>query len=311
MVVHHGYENIKFISPFVTMGIFDGVHLGHKSLLKRLVLKAEAEKGESVVITFNPHPRLVLQEKHTELSFLSTIEEKTELLREAGIAHLIIVGFNKSFSNISADEFIQKVLVGKLHMKYLIIGHDHHFGREGEGSFETIKQCSKSLNFIVEQVEGLKSSEGVVSSSSIRKALLNGKLDKANNWLGYNYFLNGKIVEGKKIGRDIGFPTANIEPDYEYKLIPADGVYAVIVRFEGIDFPGMLNIGINPTIDKSDGLRSIEVHIFNFDQNIYGREIKVSFIKRLRDEIKFDNIEDLKKQMYKDKEYTLGLLGLA
>jgi riboflavin kinase/FMN adenylyltransferase len=310
MIVHNGFENLDLCSPVVTMGIFDGVHRGHRSLLDTLVLRAAQEKGDPVVITFNPHPRLVLEKNHSGLSFLSTITEKTKLLSEAGIGHLVIIEFNKSFSDIGACDFIQKVLVEKIKTRHLIIGYDHHFGAKGEGNFKTIKQCAKSFNFTVEKVEGLNSAEGPVSSSSIREALLKGRLEEANNWLGYNYSINGRIVEGKKIGRSLGYPTANIKPDYEYKLIPADGVYAVMVRINEADLPGMLSIGKNPTINSGDDSRTIEVNIFNFDKDVYGSSIKVTFRKRLRNEIRFGSIEQLVRQMNRDKEQAMIILGL-
>lgn len=308
MIIHEGYENLDLVSPVVTLGIFDGVHLGHRSLLNTLILRACEEKGESVVITFNPHPRLVLQHNHKGLSFLSTENEKASLLREAGIDHLIVIEFNKSFSNMEACEFVHKVLAEKIKTRHLIVGYDHHFGKSGAGNFEMIKKCAQSLNFIVEQVKGLQSSSGVVSSTAIRKALLGGKLDEANNWLGYSYSIYGRIVEGKKIGRSLGFPTANIKPDYEYKLIPGDGVYAVIVKLDGKNFPGMLSIGKNPTVNSENTNRTIEVHILNFDYDIYGRDITVVFRKRLRDEIRYDSLEELTRQMNRDKEQTLKLL---
>ncbi len=309
MIIHEGYENLDLVSPVVTLGIFDGVHRGHRSLIDALILQARSDKGESVVITFDPHPRLVLEQNHERLSFLSTTDEKAGLLREAGIDHLIIVEFNKSFSNMEACEFVHKVLAEKVKTRHLIVGYDHHFGKRGEGTFEMIKECAQSLNFIVEQVTGLQSSGGVVSSTAIREALLEGRLEEANNWLGYSYPLSGRIVEGRKIGRSIGFATANIKPDYEYKLIPGDGVYAVMVNLDGRSFPGMLSIGRNPTVNKENGTRTIEVHIINFDEDIYGREITIEFRKRLRNEIRFDNLEQLSRQMVLDKEQTLKLLA--
>lgn len=309
MIIHDGYEKLDLVSPVVTLGIFDGVHRGHRSLLDTLVSRAGEEEGESVVITFNPHPRLVLQHDHKGLSFLSSIDEKARLLRKAGIDHLIIIDFNKSFSNMDACEFVHKILAEKVKTRHLIVGYDHHFGKGGEGNFEMIKKCAQSLNFIVEQVTGLQSSGGVVSSTAIREALLGGRLDEANNWLGYSYSLDGRIVEGKKIGRSIGFPTANIKPDYEYKLIPGDGVYAVMVRLDGTNYPGMLSIGMNPTVNSDSNIKSIEVNILNFDKDIYGRDITVVFCKRIRNEIKFENIEQLVQQMNRDKDQTLRLLS--
>ena len=308
MIIHEGYENLNLVTPVVTIGIFDGVHRGHRTLLDCLVSRAREAKGESVVMTFSPHPRLVLEQNRVNLSFLTTMEEKKVLLENANVDHLVIIDFNKKFSKLQACDFIKEVLVEKIGTKHLIIGYNHHFGRRGEGDFNTIKQCAESLDFRVEQVQGFHTEEGAISSSSIRDALLKGRLDEANRWLGYSYSINGTIVEGRKIGRSIGFPTANIEPDYKYKLIPAYGVYAVDVLLDGIRHPGMLSIGLNPTVNKDAGTRSIEVNILNFDEDVYGRSISVIFRKRLRDEIKFDNTEQLAEQMEVDKRYTLRLL---
>ena len=309
MIVHEGYENIKLVKPIVTLGIFDGVHRGHRSLLDKLVLRAREEKGESVVITFSPHPRLVLEKDHLNLSFLTTLEEKKTLLEKANVDHLIILEFNKAFSNIHACDFIKNILVMKLGTTHLIIGYNHHFGWGGEGDFNTIKLCSESLNFRVEQVQGFLTEEGAISSSLIRKALLKGQIDEANSLLGYSYSVTGTVVGGKQIGRLIGFPTANIKPDDEFKLIPGNGVYAVDVKLGGKSFPGMMSIGTNPTVNSDLRLRSIEVHILNFDEVVYGKKITVTFRKRLRDEMKFDNTEQLTEQMGIDKMNTLKLLS--
>lgn len=310
MLVHDGYEDLNLIAPVATLGIFDGVHQGHKALLDHLVKRAGELKGESVVITFSPHPRYILERNNMDLSLLTTMEEKTVLLRNAGIDHLIVIEFNEQFSKINACDFIQKILVEKIGIKNLIIGFNHHFGWRGEGDFSTIQKCSETLNFKVEQILGYHSGESAISSSSIREALLNGRLDEANNWLGYSYFLGGKVVEGRKIGRRIGFPTANILPDSKFKLIPANGVYAVEANIENIKYPGMLSIGSNPTVNSDFSIRSIEVHIFNFDNDIYGKKISVAFRKRLRDEKKFDNIDQLRQQMELDRLVTLQLLSL-
>lgn len=308
MVIHYGYENLKLRNPVVTMGIFDGVHKGHRALLDFLVLRARDLKGESVVLTFSPHPRLVLEQNPGNLSFLTSIEEKMILLGKANIDHLVIIEFNKVFSNISACDFVNDILVGKIGTKHLIIGYNHHFGRKGEGDLNTIKQCAESLDFIVEQVTAFKSEEVTISSSLIREALLTGKLDEANKWLGYFYSLKGKVIKGRQIGRSIGFPTANIEPDYPFKLIPSNGVYAVEVELDGKIFPAMMNIGTNPTVNDDNSARSIEVHILDFNQDIYDKEIIVIFRKRLRDEIKFKSTMQLTEQMKLDKEQTLQLL---
>jgi riboflavin kinase/FMN adenylyltransferase len=309
MILHEGFENLDLGNPVVTLGIFDGVHRGHRTLLDRLVLSAKESKGESVVITFSPHPRLVLDRNRKRLSFLTTMEEKVTLLEMANIDHLIIVEFTKKFSRIPACDFIKEVLLRKIRTRHLIIGYNHHFGRNGEGDYSTIKQCIESLDFIVDQVQGFQTGEGAVSSSLIRDALLNGMLDDANNWLGYYYSLSGTIIKGRQIGRTIGFPTANIKPDYQYKLIPGNGVYAVEVKLDRATYPGMMSIGSNPTVNNDPGKRSIEVNILNFTGDIYGRTISVVFRKRLRDEIKFDNTAQLAEQIKLDKQQVLQLLA--
>ena len=308
MIVHEGYENINIVRPVVTLGIFDGVHRGHRTLIDSLVSRAREAKGESVVITFSPHPRLVLEKGDLNLSLLTTMEEKKVLLEKANVDHLIILEFNKEFSKIQACDFIKDILVKKIGTKHLIIGYNHHFGRRGEGDFSTIKQCSESLDFRVEQVQGFLTEEGTISSSLIRQELLMGKLDEANSLLGYYYTVTGTVVSGKQIGRSIGFPTANIKPDDKYKLIPGNGIYAVEVQIDGVNYQGMLSIGSNPTVNTDTRIRSIEVHILDFKKDIYGKKITVIFRKRLRDEKKFDNIEQLAKQLELDKQNTIRLL---
>jgi riboflavin kinase/FMN adenylyltransferase len=264
--------------------------------------------GESVVITFSPHPRLVLEQNNKNLSFLTTMDEKVVLLGKANVDHLIIIEFNTAFSKIPACDFIKEILFKKIGTKHLILGYDHHFGRRGEGDFNTIKKCSEELELIVEQVQGYQTEEGAISSSSIRDALSKGKIDEANNLLGYSYSVSGTVIEGRRIGRTIGYPTANINPHSRYKLIPSTGVYAVEVSLDETFYPGMLSIGSNPTVNEDVNKRSIEVHILNFDNDIYGRNISVFFRKRLRDEKRFDNLTQLKEQMGRDKEDTLQLL---
>ena len=308
MVIDAGYENLNLTDPVVTLGIFDGVHCGHMVLLDRLVSCATERKVESVVVTFSPHPRMILEQNNRELSFLTTMEEKKKLLEKAKIDHLIIIEFNLQFSKIPACDFIKDILIEKIGAKHLIIGYNHHLGKKGEGDFNTIKQCSEKYNFTVEQVKGVQADGRIVSSSLIREALLKGYIDEANRWLGYSYSVSGTVIEGRKIGRSIGFPTANINPNSQYKLIPCNGVYAVEVSFNGRVYPGILNIGTNPTVNNDTKLRSIEVHILNFDKDIYGEDISVNFRKRLRDEQKFDNVEQLTEQMRRDKQDALRLL---
>ena len=308
MLIHEGYDNLTLGAPVATLGIFDGVHRGHRTLLDRLVLRAKQEKAESVVVTFSPHPRLVLEQKNINLTFLTTIEEKIELLSKVSIDHLIIIKFTPEFSNIPACDFLKDILVGKIGTKLLVIGYDHRFGRRGEGDFNTITQCAKDLDFRVEQVEGYHTDDGVISSSLIRGALLKGNIVKANGWLGYPYSVSGQIIEGQKLGRKIGFPTANIKPTSEHKLIPANGVYAVEVQLGNNILKGMLSIGSNPTVNDDRSLRSIEVNILDFDENIYGKVITLIFRNRLRDEKKFGTLEELVEQMELDKRDTLRLL---
>lgn len=308
MIIHEGYDNLKIGSPVVTLGIFDGVHRGHRLLLDALVKKAHETGGESVVITFSPHPRLVLEQNHRDLTFLTTPGEKQELLRRAGIDHLVIMEFNSEFSSIPACDFVRDILVAKIGARYLIVGYDHHFGKSREGDYETIKQCSGLFDFRVEQIQGLRTGDGAISSTSIREALLTGRLDDANDLLGYNYSITGTIIEGRKIGRSIGFPTANIHPE-AFKLIPANGVYAAEVIIDKQSYPGMMSIGTNPTVNSASEFRSIEVNILNFERDIYGSGITVIMRKRLRDEKKFKNIDQLVAQMLLDKAETLKLFA--
>jgi riboflavin kinase/FMN adenylyltransferase len=307
MIIHKGFENLNLITPVVTLGIFDGVHLGHKTLLNHLVARAKEEKGESVVITFSPHPRLVLDKNRSNLSFLTTMEEKMVLLEATKIDHLVIIEFNNEFGNTPACDFIKEVLVEKIGTKHLLIGYNHHFGRNGEGDFDMVKKCTEELDFNVERMKSFSTGNSIISSSLIRQALLAGKPDEANSWLGYPYSVSGTVIEGRHIGRSIGFPTANIRPDYQYKLIPGNGVYAVEVKLGGLSYPGMLSIGSNPTVNKDPGIRSIEVHVLGFDEDIYGKVISVIFRKKLRNEMKFENTDQLARQIMLDKKEVLLL----
>jgi riboflavin kinase/FMN adenylyltransferase len=309
MVIYYGYENLKLVRPVVTLGIFDGVHRGHRALLDYVVLRAKETKGDSVVITLSPHPRLVLTEANEEIAYLTTLEEKIILLGETDINHLVIIEFTSEFSSMSACDFVQNVLVEKLSTNHLIIGYDHHFGRHAEGNYDTIKQCAESLDFKVENIEGISSVSGIISSTAIREALLGGRLEEANNSLGYDYSLKGMIVEGRRLGRSIGFPTANVKPVDEHKLIPCNGVYAVMVQLDGNWMPGVLSIGFNPTVNKRIKSRTIEVHVFDFEKEIYGAEITVAFRYRLRDEARFETIGQLVHQMELDRQQAMRLLS--
>jgi riboflavin kinase / FMN adenylyltransferase len=308
MIIHYEYENLNLKNPFVTVGVFDGVHLGHRALLDQLVFRAKKTGGESVVITFNPHPRLVLSEKTDEPFSLSTFDEKKRLLEQFGIDHLIIMNFTRELSNMDAADFIREILVGKIGVKHLIVGYDNHFGKGKGGDFKKIRDCSELYNFEVEQVDGIYTQEGIISSTAIREALLKGRVEDAGRWLGYNYTITGTVVEGRKIGHKLGFPTANIKPSDIFKLIPANGVYAVEVMFDKVKLPGMLSIGYNPTVTNDRTKRSIEVNIFGSDKDLYEQTITAIFRFWLRDERKFENTEQLTGQMKLDKEVALRLL---
>jgi len=308
MIINEGYDKLNLKHPFVTVGVFDGVHLGHRAILDHLASTAKKQGGESVVITFDPHPRLVLSGKTEGLFFLSSLDEKKKLLAESGIDRLIIMSFTRDLGNMEACDFIRKILVEKIGVKHLIVGYDNHFGRGKGGDFKRMCECAELYDFEVEQVDGVYAQEGIISSTSIRDALLKGRLEDANRWLGYNYAITGKVVEGRKLGRSLGFPTANIKPCDIFKLIPADGVYAVEVMLDNKRVPGMLSIGFNPTINKDKSGRSIEVNIFDFDMDLYGSTITTIFRFRLRDERRFENIEELTEQMKLDKQLALRLL---
>jgi riboflavin kinase/FMN adenylyltransferase len=308
MIIHKGYEQLNIPNPVVTLGIFDGVHRGHKALINRLVVKAITLKGESVIITFHPHPRLILSANSNDLAFLTSLEEKISLLEKEQVDHLIIIPFDHELSNKEACQFIEDVLVRKIGTKCLIVGFNHHFGRKGDGDIARIKQCAESFGVVVEQVEAYGTDSGVVSSSAIREALLSGKIEAANNLLGYCYFINGTISKGKQLGREIGFPTANIVPEYNNKLIPKDGVYTVDVVTGGLNYSGMLSIGTNPTVNPDRHTHTIEVNIFDFDGEIYNEEICVIFRQRIRDIKKFDNISQLAEQLKNDKKTAIRFL---
>lgn len=301
MKIYQGIEQFeKLEKAVVTTGTFDGVHIGHRTILNRLIEVAKKMKGESVLLTFYPHPRMVLQED-AELRLLNTIDEKTQLLEKAGIDHLIIHPFTKEFSRTTSLEFVRDLLVNKIGTKKLVIGYDHHFGRNREGSFEHLKEYGPVYGFEVEEIPAQDIDDVNVSSTKIRKALVAGDVKTANNYLGHNFQLNGIVVHGNKVGRELGYPTANIDLQNKYKLIPAEGIYAVKVRLEDKSYNGMLNIGRRPTINSGNGEISIEVNIFDFKKEIYGEKIQLELIERIRDEKKFDSKEELIAEMQKDQ----------
>ncbi len=308
MKVYTNIDDFKSIpNPVVTTGTFDGVHLGHQKIISRLKEIAKMENGETVLLTFYPHPRMVLFPDDNELKMLNTQQEKIDLLEHYGIDHLIIYPFTKEFSRLTSVEFVRNILVNTIQTKRLVIGYNHHFGRNREGSFEHLKEYGPLYGFDVEEIPAKDIDSIEISSTKIRNALLSGDVKTANNYLGHPFSITGKVVGGKKLGRTIGYPTANIEINDRYKIIPADGVYAVNVLHNGKLFGGMLNIGNNPTVEGKG--RSVEVNIFNFDQEIYGDDATIIFIERLRDEVKFNGVDQLKEQLSKDKENAIKVLS--
>ena len=293
-------------NPVVTIGTFDGVHIGHQSIFRRMVAEANRLNGETVVITFYPHPRIALGLDSANLKFINTQERKINRIEEAGIDYLVIIPFTREFSSLSSEAFIKDFVVEKTHPVKIITGYDHHFGKDRAGGFELLSKMGKELNFEVEKVDAEEANDVTISSTKIRKLLEAGKVKAANGFLGYEYSITGNVVKGKAIGRDIGFPTANIKVADEYKLIAAVGVYACRVQYMGRMYRGMSNIGFRPTIDHGD--LTIEVNIFDFDQQLYGEEITIYFVDRMRDEHKFENLEALKNQLTRDKVHALKLL---
>ncbi len=309
MIIYRKNSDFKGLRPVVTIGMFDGVHRGHRKLLDSVVLKAKEIDGEAVVITFEPHPRIVLSQEENGLSFLTSLDEKIDLLKEAGIEHLIVLEFTERLSRMSACDFVKEILVDGIGVNYLIIGFDHTFGYKGEGCEETIRECASKYSFSIERIDALVLNGSVVSSTKIRRMISGGDLEGAGGMLGYDYFMKGIVIEGNKLGRGMGYPTANMKPDYLYKQIPGDGVYAVEVFVKGKLHKSMLYIGRRPTITENLGERTIEANIFDFEGDLYGNLITTFFRYRLRDDVEFDNRELLREQIEKDKEDTLRILG--
>lgn len=283
----------------VTLGTFDGVHQGHKYLLDKLINSSKALDCPTVVLTFFPHPRMVLQ-PDADVKMLNTIAEKATLLEESGIDNLIIHPFSKEFSRLTAEDFVKDILVTRLNAAKIIIGHDHRFGRNRTANTQDLIRMGREFGFEVEQITPLDVEDITVSSTKIRHALTNGDLTTANNYLGYPYFITGTVVTGKQLGRTIGYPTANIVITEEYKLVPAQGVYAVSSVINGNTVYGMMNIGTRPTVGGTT--QTIEVNFFDLDANLYDSELKISLHQRIRSEQKFDGLDALKAQLAKDKQ---------
>jgi len=300
MKVYRSIQDLpKIKNAIVTQGTFDGVHAAHKVIINRLKELAQHNGGETVVITFDPHPRLVIYPNDKSLKLLHTLDEKIEALDKAGIDHLVIIPFTKEFSKLSSSQFIRDIIVHQIGTKILVIGYNHRFGNNREGSFEHLKKYSPLYGFEVVEISEQEVDEVAVSSTKIRKSLEAGDIITANKYLGKNYQIQGTVLHGKKLGRTIGFPTANIHVSDKNKLIPNDGVYAVHILVNNKKYNGMLNSGYRPTVDGVN--YSIEVHLFDFNEDIYNQFITIQYVDKIREEIKFDSLDSLKNQLEKDK----------
>lgn len=289
----------------ITIGTFDGVHIGHQKIIEQLIDNAKKECCESLILTFFPHPRMVLQEK-SEIQLLNTIDERAELLEKSGLDNLIIHPFDKIFSRLSAEEFVKDILVDKLNIKKIVIGHDHRFGRNRTADINDLIFYGEKYDFEVQQISAQEIQEVSVSSTKIRKAIEDGNIVLANKYLGYDYFFTGIVQKGKQLGRTIGFPTANLKIPENYKLIPKKGVYIVKTDFQDKTVYGIMNIGTNPTVEGKN--LSIEVYYLNYDSNLYGEKIKVSILDYIREEKKFESVSLLKQQLEKDVATAIAYL---
>lgn len=304
MKIYHSIEEFdKIENAVVTTGTFDGVHIGHLTIIDRLKELAKSINGETVLLTFFPHPRMVLFSDN-DLKLITTKNEKIALLEKAGIDHLIIHPFSRAFSRLSSVEFVRDILVNRIGTSRLVIGYNHHFGRNREGTFEHLKEYGPMYGFQVEEISAQDIDAISVSSTKIRKALELGDIATAKDYLTHDFSLSGIVVKGNHLGHKLGFPTANLKVVDRHKLIPANGVYAVKVLYQGAEYKGMLNIGMRPTVDGEE--KTIEVHIINFDADIYGEEISLVFESWIRDEQKFESLDALKKQLEKDKQFVLN-----
>ncbi|CAM1372065.1 Riboflavin biosynthesis protein [Tenacibaculum litoreum] len=304
-IIHSIFDFTPSQKTMVTIGTFDGVHIGHQEIIEKLVSEAKASNKKSVLLTFFPHPRMVLQ-KDVSIKLINTIDERAQHLEKLGLDYLIIHPFSREFSRLTALDFVRDILVNQLNISKLIIGYDHHFGKNREGNIEQLTEYSHLYDFTVEEIPAQDIDEVSVSSTKIRKALANGHLKTANNYLGYNFSLTGKVVNGKQLGGKIGFPTANIDIPEDYKLIPKTGVYIVKSIIDNTTIYGMMNIGNRPTVDGEH--QTIEVHYFNFNQNLYGKELTIELLYYLRDEQKFDSVSGLISQLKKDKQNSMLFL---
>ncbi|MEJ7560844.1 MAG: bifunctional riboflavin kinase/FAD synthetase [Pedobacter sp.] len=302
-IYNHFSEFKKLDNAVVTIGTFDGVHFGHQKIIRRLCELAKSTGGESVILTFFPHPRLIIDPENQQLKMINTIEEKAKILAALGVDHLIITPFTRDFSNLSPSEYIKEILIDTIGVKHTIVGYDHRFGKDRQGSMADLQKFASIYGFEIEEIPEQDINDVAVSSTKIRTALLDGDVALASSYLGYNFSIHGRVIKGDKIGRTIGFPTANIFVEETYKLIPSDGIYAVTVELSGVTYKGMAYIGQRPTINGMT--RNIEVNIFDFDQEIYGQLITMNFLKFLRHDVKFTGLDALKDQLHADKLATM------
>jgi riboflavin kinase/FMN adenylyltransferase len=307
--IFQDFSSIDHIpNPVLTIGTFDGVHIGHQKIIKQLNDEAHKIGGQSVLFTFYPHPRMVLYPESHGLKLIQTQEEKLKKLKKMGLENIIVFPFTFEFSRLTALEFVRDFLVNQLHVKKLVIGYDHQFGKNREGSIDFLKDVAETYDFEVIEIPAQDIDEVNVSSTKIREALINGNIELANEYLGEPFELSGKIIHGNALGRTIGFPTANIQIDSDLKLIPGNGVYAVKVLMQNEVFKGMMNIGNRPTLNGVNDL-TLEVHLFDFNKDVYGEDLTVQFLSKTRDEQKFNGVNELKEQLKKDENAIRHILA--
>ncbi|MEO6732442.1 MAG: bifunctional riboflavin kinase/FAD synthetase [Ferruginibacter sp.] len=310
MTVHTNIQQLPvFNNALITIGTFDGVHIGHQQIIQLMKSEAAKAAGETVIITFHPHPRKIIGAHPGPVYLLNTMEEKVSLLEKYGIDHLVVVPFTEAFANQPAEAYIADFLVNTFHPHTIIIGHDHRFGKGRSGDFQLLEDNAAEHGYEVKEIPGYMLKDMTISSTKIREALLEGDIETAGHFLGYEYFFSGKVVEGNKLGRTLGYPTANLLIEDENKLVPGNGVYAVLINNEDLKIynaEGMMNIGFRPTVDGTR--RVIEVNIFDFDKDIYGENLTITLKKHLRSEVKFNGLDELKTQLAKDKQAARAAL---